>query len=87
MVDDGLYERFPRRRWSLVRRGPLPPGCRLRAGPAVAAADAVRVTLYGRGGHGSRPEDTVDPVVMAAAVVMRLQTLVSVRYQATIRPC
>jgi hippurate hydrolase len=35
------------------------------------------VTLFGRGGHGSAPETTVDPVVMAAATVMRLQTVVS----------
>ena len=37
----------------------------------------MRVTLFGRGGHGSRPETTVDPVVMAAATVLRLQTIVA----------
>jgi len=43
----------------------------------MAAADALRVVLYGRGGHGSRPETTVDPILMAAAAVLRLQGVVS----------
>jgi hippurate hydrolase len=47
------------------------------AGAAMAAVDAFEVTLHGRGGHGSRPETTIDPVVMAASAVMRLQTVVS----------
>lgn len=57
---------------------PLPAG-RLAAvpGPAFAAADCVRVTVYGRGGHASMPQSTVDPVVLAAAIVLRLQTVVS----------
>ena len=55
-----------------------PPGfSALRPGTAFAAADSLRITLFGRGGHGSRPEATIDPVVMAAATVMRLQTVVS----------
>jgi metal-dependent amidase/aminoacylase/carboxypeptidase family protein len=41
------------------------------------ASDSVRMTLHGPDGHGSRPEAPVDPVVMAAATVLRLQTLVS----------
>ncbi len=49
----------------------------LTAGPAMAATDSFRVTLHGKGGHGSSPESTVDPVVMAAATVMRLQGVVS----------
>jgi hippurate hydrolase len=49
----------------------------IRSGPAFAGADALRVVLYGKGGHGSRPETTIDPVVMAAATVLRLQTIVS----------
>ena len=57
---------------------PLPAGViGLRPGAAFAATDSLRVTLHGIGGHGSRPEATVDPVVMAAATVLRLQTLVS----------
>jgi amidohydrolase len=48
-----------------------------RAGAMMGAAESWDVTLYGRGGHGSRPERTVDPVVMAASAVLRLQTLVA----------
>ena len=46
-------------------------------GPAFAAADSMRITLHGRGGHGSMPQATVDPVVLAAAIVLRLQTVVA----------
>jgi len=49
----------------------------LCAGAAFAAADSLKVTLYGQGAHGSRPDASVDPVVMAAATVLRLQTIVS----------
>src|SRR6202167_4638756 len=48
-----------------------------RAGAFLGAAESWDVTLYGRGGHGSPPEPAVDPVVMAAAAVLRLQTLVA----------
>nr|WP_211323487.1 amidohydrolase [Prauserella marina] len=54
-----------------------------RPGPLMAGTDAMRVTLHGRGGHGSRPETTVDPVVLAASVVQRLQTIVSRELAAT----
>ena len=79
MVRDGLFERFGRPVVVLGQHvSPIPAGVlALRPGPAFAASDALRVTLFGRGGHGSRPEACVDPIVMAAAVVMRLQTLVS----------
>jgi hippurate hydrolase len=43
----------------------------------MAASDGITVRLLGRGGHGSRPHATIDPIVMAAATVMRLQTIVS----------
>ena len=49
----------------------------LRGGATFAASDGVRIVLHGKGGHGSRPDATVDPVVMAAATIMRLQTIVS----------
>ena len=55
----------------------------VRSGPAFAATDSLKVTLHGTGGHGSRPESTVDPVVMAAATVLRLQTLVAREVAAT----
>jgi amidohydrolase len=79
IIDDGLYSQVPRPDIVLGQHvAPLPAGVLgLQPGPAFAATDALRVTLFGRGGHGSRPEVTVDPVVMAAATVMRLQTVVS----------
>jgi hippurate hydrolase len=49
----------------------------------MAASDSLRVRLFGRGGHGAKPESTVDPVVMAAATVLRLQTVVSREIPAT----
>jgi amidohydrolase len=48
-----------------------------RVGSLASAADSFRVTVYGRGGHASQPHRTVDPVVMAAHIIVRLQTIVS----------
>lgn len=79
MIADGLYDRVPKPDIVLGQHvAPAPAGMvGGHAGPAFAATDDVHVTLHGEGGHGSRPEATVDPVVMAAATVMRLQTIVS----------
>ncbi|NNC13450.1 amidohydrolase [Planctomonas sp. JC2975] len=79
MIADGLYDRVPKPDIVLGQHvAPAPAGVvGVHAGPAFAATDDVRITLHGEGGHGSRPEATVDPVVMAAATVMRLQTIVS----------
>ena len=49
----------------------------LHPGPAYAALDTLRITLHGKGGHASAPDTSVDPVVMAAATVLRLQTVVA----------
>ncbi|MFC7309233.1 amidohydrolase [Streptomyces monticola] len=79
MVDDGLFDRFGRPDVVLGQHvAPLPAGLiGCHKGPAFAATDALLVRMFGKGGHGSRPEATVDPVVMAASTVMRLQTVVS----------
>ncbi|MEU3402279.1 amidohydrolase [Streptomyces filamentosus] len=79
MIEDGFLDRFPRADVCLGQHvAPAPAGfAGTRPGPVMAASDSLRVRLFGRGGHGSAPESTVDPVVMAAAVVMRLQTIVS----------
>jgi amidohydrolase len=79
MIEDGLFERFPRPDIVLGQHvGPLPAGMiGHREGAVMAAADAASVRLYGRGGHGSRPEATVDPVLMAASIVVRLQGVVA----------
>jgi hippurate hydrolase len=79
MLDDGLYARFPVPDIVLGQHVmPLPAGVlAVHGGAAMAAADALRVMLYGQGGHGSRPETTVDPILMAAATVLRLQGVIS----------
>jgi len=79
MVDDGMVKRFPKPVVTLGQHVlPFPAGqVRLAPGPVLSQSDSLKVTLYGRGGHGSGPESTIDPVVMAAATVMRLQTIVS----------
>lgn len=48
-----------------------------RAGPAMSAADSIRITVHGAGSHGSMPHLSVDPIMLAAAVVLRLQGIVS----------
>ncbi|WP_238390528.1 MULTISPECIES: amidohydrolase [unclassified Mycolicibacterium] len=63
---------------------PAPAGSvAVHSGPVLAAADSMRMTVYGRGGHGSMPQATVDPVVLAAMIVIRLQTIVSREVAAT----
>jgi amidohydrolase len=49
----------------------------LRSGPAMAAADRFTIAIKGKGGHGARPQDSVDPIVVGAQIVTALQTLVS----------
>ncbi len=79
MVDDGLFDRFPVPDVVLGQHvAPLPAGkIAGHAGPAYAASDSLRVRLVGRGAHGSMPQNAIDPIVMAADTVMRLQTIVS----------
>ncbi|MER6022435.1 amidohydrolase [Streptomyces anulatus] len=79
MVDDGLFDKAGIPDVVLGQHvAPLPTGMiGCHPGPALAATDALRVRMFGRGAHGSKPEAAIDPVVMAAATVMRLQTVVS----------
>ena len=79
MVDDGLLTRIPTPDVALaqhVLRG-VSGTVGTRSGPFLSAADSIKVTVYGRGGHGSMPQNTIDPVVLAAMIVVRLQTVVS----------
>lgn len=79
MTGDGFLDRFPRPDVCLGQHvGPFPVGMAVtRPGVLMSASSSHRVRLFGRGGHGSSPESAVDPVVMAAATVLRLQTVVS----------
>jgi hippurate hydrolase len=79
MLEDGMVKRFPKPTVSLGQHVvPLPAGrIGYKAGVAMSAADSWEVKLFGRGAHGSKPQNSIDPVVMAASTVMRLQTVVS----------
>jgi hippurate hydrolase len=79
MLDGGLLDLVPKPDIVLGQHvTPLPAGTiGVRPGTQMAASDGLTVTLHGRGGHGSRPHSTIDPIVMAAATVMRLQTIAS----------
>ena len=79
MVEDDLDAIVPRPDVAFAQHVlPGPAGhVATRSGPVLSSADSVHVTLHGRGGHGSTPQSTVDPVVLAAMVVVRLQAVVS----------
>ena len=79
MVDDGLTGKIPRPDVAFGQHvlnhdaGVLGT----QAGPVLSAGDSVKITVFGRGSHGSMPHLSVDPVVLAASIVLRLQTIVS----------
>jgi hippurate hydrolase len=80
MLEDGLFERFPRPNYALALHvaADLPTGfVGYRPGPAMANVDSVDITVRGRGGHGASPHTTVDPIVQAAELVLSLQTVIS----------
>ncbi|SAL79418.1 M20 aminoacylase family protein [Caballeronia telluris] len=79
MIEDGLFDRFP---CDAIFGLHNHPGCpagtfMFRGGPFMAACDTVELTVRGRGGHAARPHLTVDPIVVGAALVGALQTVVS----------
>lgn len=79
MVADGLADRVPRPDVALgqhVLTGPA-GSVMVSPGPIMASCDDFRIVLHGKGAHGSSPHRGIDPVVMAASLVMRLQTVVS----------
>ena len=79
MIADGLFERFPKPDVVLGQHVMVGPAGTVagRAGAITSAADSLQIRLFGRGAHGSMPQASIDPVVMAAATVLRLQTIVS----------
>jgi len=82
MIEDGLFERFDRPDYCLALHvsASHPAGTvAYTSGWALANVDSVDVTIYGRGGHGSRPHEALDPVLMASQTVVALQSIVSRR--------
>jgi amidohydrolase len=79
MLDDGLWDRAPRPEVVFGQHVmPRPVGTvAISSGPVAAMADSLRVTVHGQQSHGSQPQDSIDPIVMAAHMVTRLQGIVS----------
>lgn len=79
MIDDGLFDKVPKPDIVLGQHVMMGPAGRISisSGPVTSAADSFKIRLFGRGAHGSMPQASVDPVVMAASTVLRLQTIVS----------
>jgi amidohydrolase len=80
MLGDGLYSRFPKPTYALalhvthdLEAGKLA----YTRGPAMASSTSLDILVRGKGGHGAMPQNTVDPVVLASALVLDLQTIVS----------
>ena len=79
MIDDGVFERFSKPDVILGQHVMPPPAgsIGIRSGVITSAADSFEIRMFGRGAHGSMPEASIDPVVMGASTVLRLQTIVS----------
>jgi amidohydrolase len=79
MIDDGLFKRVPKPEAILGQHVMVGSSgvVSYRPGVVTSAGDSLEIRMFGRGAHGSMPQSSIDPVVMAAATVLRLQTIVS----------
>ena len=79
MLEDGLLDLIPKPDVAFAQHVLTFPAGMIgtQVGPVLSAGDSIRITLYGKGAHGSMPHNSVDTVVLAAMVVLRLQTIVS----------
>ncbi|WP_134324607.1 amidohydrolase [Cumulibacter soli] len=79
MVNDNLTERIPVPDVAFSQHvTPYPAGeVHACSGPAYSTADSIKVTVFGRGGHGSAPHTTIDPALLVSSIVLRLQGIVS----------
>jgi amidohydrolase len=80
MIEDGLMTRFPKPDTAIALHvDNLLPAGKVGHGPGYrySNADSLRITIYGKGGHGSTPNSAIDPIVIAARVIVTLQTIVS----------
>ena len=81
MMDDGLFDRFPMQEiYGLHNYPGLPVGqFAIRSGAMMAATDLLGITVEGKGGHAAKPQDCIDPLPIAAQIILGAQTLVSRR--------
>jgi len=80
MIDDGFLTRFPKPDAGVALHvGNLLPAGKVGIAPGTydANADSLRITIYGKGGHGSAPHTAIDPIVIAARTILALQTIPS----------
>jgi hippurate hydrolase len=80
MVDDGLMTRFPKPDVIVALHvgNSLPAGkVGVTPGYRSSNADSIRITIFGKGGHGAAPHTTIDPIVLGAKIVLALQTIAS----------
>jgi hippurate hydrolase len=79
MIDDGMMDRFPKPDIILGQHVMVGEAGTVsyRSGAILSAGNSIKVKLFGRGAHGSYPQTSIDPVIMAAATAMRLQTIIS----------
>jgi hippurate hydrolase len=79
MLEDGLAQRIPRPDVAFAQHvlGLEAGTIGTTIGPVMSAGDSIRITVFGQGSHGSMPHLSVDPVVLAASIVIRLQTIVA----------
>ncbi|GAL87109.1 amidohydrolase [Sporocytophaga myxococcoides] len=79
MIDDGMMDRFPKPDIILGQHVMVGESGTIgyRSGKILSAGNSLKVKLFGRGAHGSSPQTSIDPVIMAAATTMRLQTIIS----------
>jgi len=79
MMNDRMAERFPKPDIILGQHVMVGEAGTVgyRSGTILSAGDSMKIRLFGRGAHGSMPQTSIDPVVMAASTVLRLQTIVS----------
>ena len=80
MLEDGLFTRFPKPSVGVALHvGNNLPAGQIGITPGVynTNSDSIRITIYGKGGHGSQPHTTIDPIVIAARTILALQTIAS----------
>jgi amidohydrolase len=80
MIDDGLLTRFPKPDVAVALHvGNILPAGTVGVTPGVynTNADSLRITIYGKGGHGAAPQTAIDPIVIAARTILTLQTIAS----------